>query len=335
MPDTVIAYGVGITCICILSIVMYTLFCFFVFHEHDVIMERFEFNVIRNKTGNDTCVLMIAIDYPPAAVSRECWIQYCKQHNYNFVELVDSNYTKETMGIAWWRISAIMTLFKQHRYKYVMHVDADTVPLNLGISIDAHRKRSNSEDTVLWVSEDNLIRNKKYFNSINFGVFIIKNDQKTMKMLQDVWAERLVRNEWPREQGAIEDWLVKNVHSQEEWNKYYHVSKYNTFQSFGMITDNYNTWDPNMFSRDPQYVVQNAGKYGAWIFHAVMRPPENMISIFNRIKKTYTLIEAFVNANANVNDSGVTFVTALYDIKREQLGDGRKFYEMFHYITDY
>ena len=87
-------------------------------------------------------------------------------------------------------------------------------------------------------------------------------------MLKEVWQERYSRTDWPREQGAIQDWLVKNVETQQEWDTYYHASPYGDWQSFGIEGPaNART---GTFTNSVDYIVNvMMPTTNAWIFHAV------------------------------------------------------------------
>ena len=215
-----------------------------------------------------TCVFMVNINFSPGAVASVAWKKYCQRHGYDFVELDDPSYDDASLGVAWWRIRAVQELFAIEKYDVIMHVDADTVPITLDVSIQDHMSRSKRSETILWVSQDNIAGDNPYFESINFGVFIIKNSERNLQMLRDVWEERYSRTNWPREQGAIQDWLVKNVKSQQEWDTYFHVSRYGDWQCFG-IEGPANARTGN-FTNSVDYLVNvMMPTTNAWIFHAV------------------------------------------------------------------
>jgi hypothetical protein len=233
-----------------------------------------EFNstpfVIKQFVANErqsTCVFIVNVNFTPGAVSVMAWQNYCRHHGYDLVELNDPFYEDVALGIAWWRIRALQELFALG-YDVIMHVDADTVPITLEVSVEDHMRRSERDTTIFWVSQDNLDGNYAYFESINFGIFIMKNDETNLRMLQDVWKERYQRKDWPREQGAICDWLVKAARSLDAWNTSYHVSLYGDWQTFGIIGA------PNArngeFSNNLDYIANvMIPSTNAWIYHAV------------------------------------------------------------------
>lgn len=248
------------------------------------------------KFGNSAkCVLQVGIRYPPSQVSREGWLRWCGKYGYDFVEVVDENYHDEDIGVAWWRIKAILALFKCD-YNVIMHVDGDTVPLYLGVSMEDHMKKGRST-TLLWLSEDNLMRNRPIYNSINFGIFIIKKHPLTERILKECWKERLQRTVWPREQGAIEDWLANNIKTKEQWDEHFHISKYNTWQTFGMHVDDYNTSALSAFSHDPDFIIRTGGKDGAWVLHVLVRPHDVMMHIMKRVMETYDRVHVGQKSN--------------------------------------
>jgi len=274
--------GIGILIVILSTVVTYTLWStkkVESFNTESFVITRapgFE-NIIR-----PICVFMVNINYSPGEIASMAWKKYCKHHGYDFVELKDPSYDDASIGIAWWRIRAIQELFAIEKYDVIMHVDADMVPITLNVSIQDHMSRSKSNETILWVSQDNLAGDHPYFESINFGVFIIKNTERNIQMLKDLWQERTSRTNWPREQGAIQDWLVKTVKTKEEWDKHYHVSRYGDWQSFGIEGPaNART---GTFTKNVDYLVNiMVPTTNAWIFHAVDRSREEQILLLRAI----------------------------------------------------
>lgn len=208
---------------------------------------------------SNVAVLMINVGYPPGIYSRKMWKQYSKIHRYDFIELIDSDYDDKSIGIAWWRIRKVKELL--NKYEYVMHVDADMAPIDLSVSIDKFIKQKGSQNTIGWFSGEHLHsrwnRGCNHFRGINFGVFILKDDSSNHKLLEEVWKERYSRTTWPREQGAIEDYLCKNI-STEHFNDRYVVIPVAQWQIMGTNEDD----SPNDCL---EKILQN--KEQAWIYH--------------------------------------------------------------------
>ena len=88
-------------------------------------------------------------------------------------------------------------------------------------------------------------------------------------MLEDVWQQRFERTMWPREQGAIQDWLIKTVKTQEQWDTYYHVSPLGDWQNFGIVGNGADDGGGE-FTKNSDYMINVMFPAStSWIFHAV------------------------------------------------------------------
>jgi len=104
-------------------------------------------------------------------ITRSIYQSYCNKHNFKFIEYQINNFDRPP---SWFKIKAILNLFKNSDNDYALWCDADTMILNLEYDIS---KIINTEKD-FYVSRDNL--------GINCGVFLMKNTPFIYHLLQTI-----------------------------------------------------------------------------------------------------------------------------------------------------
>lgn len=135
---------------------------------------------------------------------------YCQRHGYSynvhFGRISDRH-------AAWDKILAVMRLLPY--YDYVMWMDADCVFNNFDKKIEDYLFDSAGT----FVNDIALPYAEKKWHYVNTGVFILKHDERSFKMLHEVWKEygekidtldKRSYNGWPWDQGAICKYLLES-----------------------------------------------------------------------------------------------------------------------------
>ena len=212
-------------------------------------------------------VVMVAVNFEPATVTKGAWARYCERHGYDFVCLDRADYDDASIGIAWWRVRLVHDLLAGGRYRAVMHVDADTVPVLPEVSVDDWMDARGTGETACYLSADKTSHGHS-FGSVNFGVHILKRDTFCRDLLRRMWRQRYIRTKWPREQGCIEDELSSlRRHRPDLFDLKVDIAPYGEWQSF---------------------VPREALEGGSWVFHAAGWKQADMKAAFEQVLRRTT-----------------------------------------------
>jgi hypothetical protein len=219
---------------------------------------KVEFETNSSGKITDVAVVMVNVNDPRGVYSVPLWKHYCRVHGYDFIQLKDENtFDRKQLHPSWWKIPLCASVFSQGQYKYILHVDADTIPIRENLSVSSFINDVN-DDICIWISkEPPQIKPRKSFGNINAGVFLIKNDEYTWNMLQSVWNDHeKTKVDWPWEQGSIENWIEKNYKNKEFKDKVY-MLEYGIIQSFYMPEEGCDLMNLGVCSNPP------------WIAHVI------------------------------------------------------------------
>jgi hypothetical protein len=193
-----------------------------------------KFDLTTSANGAKVAVVMVNVNDPRGPYSVPLWKQYCKLHNCDFIELSDpTTFDRNVLHPSWWKIPLCKSVFDLKKYDYILHVDADTLPLKLDDDVYNY---VNDPQAVFWICKESpRVKARKDFGAVNAGVFIMKDDPYTHSMLKEIWANRHNTSvKWPWEQGAIENFISKSLKERPGKIK---ILEYGTLQSFFLKED--------------------------------------------------------------------------------------------------
>jgi hypothetical protein len=225
------------------------------------------YKLVSSNSSSEIAVVMVNINDPRGPYSVPLWKQYCKMHGYDFIELDDPlTFNKSKLHPSWWKIPLCKSVFKKGNYKFILHVDADTIPIKLENTI--YNYIDPTDSSVFWICrESSGVKARMDFGSINAGVFILKNDHYVHKMLKKIWHNRYKTSiDWPWEQGAIESFISKSL---KKSPGKVNILDYGTLQSFYLEDDGCNLLNLDKCPND-----------NAFIAHVLRGAHENWVEIY-------------------------------------------------------
>jgi hypothetical protein len=216
---------------------------------------------------SEIAIVMVNINDPRGTYSVPLWQQYCEMHGYDFIELSDPlTFNKDLLHPSWWKIPLCKSVLSKGKYKFLVHVDADTLPVKLDKTI--YNYIDPNDSSVFWICrESSGVKARMDFGSINAGVFILKNDPFVYKMLNKLWCKRHKTSiKWPWEQGAIENYISKSL---KKHPGKVNILDYDTLQSFYLKEDGCNLLE-----------IEKCTHENAWIAHVLRGAHENWEDIY-------------------------------------------------------
>jgi len=117
---------------------------------------------------------------------------YCKCHQYDFI--TRNNSLDKSRHPAWSKIKLLQKNIQ--KYDWLMWIDADAIITNYNIKIED----LIDEDYEMIISKED--GDKKYFNTINSGVFLVKNTNWIINFLA-FWYDTQNPNCWCWEQAVL------------------------------------------------------------------------------------------------------------------------------------
>jgi mannan polymerase II complex MNN10 subunit len=105
-------------------------------------------------------------------------VEYCNRHSYNCI-IKTSDFEKDR-HIYWNRVKFLIQYLP--KYDWIFWCDADAIIMNQTIKLE----NLIDDDADLVISRD--------FNDINNGVFLIKNTQRSLDFLKEIWTWRSDKN---------------------------------------------------------------------------------------------------------------------------------------------
>jgi hypothetical protein len=178
---------------------------------------------------NKTAVVMVNINDKRGKYSVPLWKQYCSIWNYDFIQLTDPNtFNSKMLHPSWWKIPLCSSVFADGKYDVILHVDADTLPVNLRKPIIMFEKNFAVG------REPSNIKDRHDFGGINAGVFFLRKSKYVRNMLEELWSMReSTRINWPWEQGAFENFISKEINTNSKvFYKNVDIIDYGIIQSF-------------------------------------------------------------------------------------------------------
>ena len=116
-------------------------------------------------------------------------IEYCKKHNYDFIE--DDSVYDTSRPIAWSKILLMKKYLPQ--YDYIMWIDADAMILNFDDKIEDKLYLLNGRDVCV----------TSVYGMINTGVIIVKNTDTSLRLLDLIYEQTEFINDGNWEQSAL------------------------------------------------------------------------------------------------------------------------------------
>ena len=140
----------------------------------------------------------------------ETWAKYTVDINKNYIRknsydfhLITKPYDPSVTH-AWQKIPAILLLFQENKYEYVMYIDTDAIFYDQSIKIE---DIMNKYDGDIIVCSDEANSAGKY--KVNGGALIVKNTPAAVELLKSWWELRHEYKEFAFEQWALSD-IVEN-----------------------------------------------------------------------------------------------------------------------------
>ncbi len=109
-------------------------------------------------------------------------IEYCTHHNYDCI--IKTSDFDRSRHIYWSRVKFLLQHLPQ--YDWIFWCDADAIIMNQTIKLES----LVDEDADFIISKD--------FNGINNGAFLIKNAQRSLDFLNEIWS-------WPKNKEGLEN----------------------------------------------------------------------------------------------------------------------------------
>lgn len=148
-------------------------------------------------------------------------IEYANKHGYKYIEISSKNnldlsktvknstfMPEFNIAIGWSKVKLLKDILIQNQdIKWFFWIDADAVFMNMNIRLES------------------LISEKAFFivgrdcNGINVGTFFIKNCDRSIKFLDDIWNHGPIRGSWwtETEQGQIDLFSQKEEYFDGFW----------------------------------------------------------------------------------------------------------------------
>lgn len=120
------------------------------------------------------CFLSIGEDYKTyTKYSRQTTIDYCKKHNYSFIE--DESIYVQEKPIPWSKLLLILKYI--NNYDYIVWIDADILIMNHEIKLEDIIEKYNSFQIICGSDR----------RMINTGMLFVKNTEFSKKFIKDVY----------------------------------------------------------------------------------------------------------------------------------------------------
>ena len=173
-------------------------------------------------------IVMVNVGDKRGKYSAPLWQQYCDKWSHDFYQLTYPNtYDQKELHPSWWKIPLCKHVLLTGNYDYILHVDADTLPVNIDKNVTFY------DQSFVVGKEPPSVSPRHKFHGINAGVFMFKNTEFSINMLNELWRMRHeTRVSWPWEQGAIEEFISNNSNDPNIL-----LLEYGTLQSFFLPTD--------------------------------------------------------------------------------------------------
>ena len=139
---------------------------------------------------------------------------YSEKHGYSFLTKIISNDSERPPS--WHKIEFIQEVFTGG-YEYVWWVDCDAIIVNSEIRIEDFIKEGKD----FYISRD--------MNGINCGVFMIRNNERSVSFFEKVWSMVEYKDHIWWEQAAIMELLSSGWYS-EEFVEYLPSSVFNNYE---------------------------------------------------------------------------------------------------------
>lgn len=160
---------------------------------------------------------------------RETLINYCKKHNYDFIE--DPSLVKEhDREVQWTKILLIQKYlqFNSNYYDYVVWIDADTLIMNDEKTIESFIQNLMQTKDIMYSNDNN--------GYINNGIIFIKNTPFALEYFKETWKHT---GEICREQGSMDllyriNWnncrsFISVTQNLREYNSFWFTYEYGQF----------------------------------------------------------------------------------------------------------
>jgi len=169
--------------------------------------------------------------------------EYCCKWKHQFVphyELLDNN-----RHPSWSKMILCKKLLQTNLYDYVVWIDDDIVLTNMDKNIVDIIKQTN--DKPITIQKERELKNNKG-KRVNCGFMIMKNDPKTIEILDDVWEigeTSEYKTKCPWEQGVFKSYVFTH-------REHFHLFNNKELQSFhkdvGAKEEDYVRWVKGDFS---------------------------------------------------------------------------------------
>jgi hypothetical protein len=148
-------------------------------------------------------------------------INYCKKHNYTFIE--DDNIYDKNKTIPWSKIHLLLKYIND--YDYLVWMDADLLIMNNDITLESYIEKYNNYDQIIgsdWIMP-------------NTGCWFIKNTEWSKQFLNQVLINEYNSSEhsdgrWNNhEQGSVINLYDRNILSSQEKIKITYPTEFNCY----------------------------------------------------------------------------------------------------------
>ena len=137
-----------------------------------------------------------------ADVSRDINQKYCELHDYDFI--VDhTRRLPDRKNLAWECLPLVLDIVKKKQHDYVIWIDADAVFRLNNTNFDLLEDYLNDNKDKDFIFSDDV----PGYDIINLGVFIVRNNNYTKNILQEMIVSEddkcKLYKDWPAEQGCM------------------------------------------------------------------------------------------------------------------------------------
>jgi hypothetical protein len=140
--------------------------------------------------------------------------KYCEKHNYDFYSETEETpncvYDGER-GVPWYKIKLLLKLLEDHRYEYIVWIDADTQIVNPEIKLESFISEMGSND--IFVSSEQLGG-----SFLNTGFMFVKNSAYSKTLLNQIW-----NNQHPFDSNFHEQASLCDIYTRNELDSRDHV----------------------------------------------------------------------------------------------------------------